>query len=94
MCSDLPSSILQYGVDVLLQHHFGLQLMNLQPTEQLAHLRVTQLIQTRQQPRLHDAQVLVQSIQACDNRDETVLHEGVRFSLHMSVYDPLPVTLA
>lgn len=95
MCSDLPSSVLQYGVDVLLQHLFGLQFMNLQSTEQLAHLRVTQLIQTFQQPRLYDAQVLVQIIQTCDNVHEMdVLHEGVWLSQHKSAYDPLPVMLA
>lgn len=95
MCSDLPSSVLQYGVDVLLQHLFGLQFMNLQSTEQLAHLRVTQLIQTFQQPWLYDAQVLIQIIQTCDNVHEMdVLHEGVWLSQHKSAYDPLPVMLA
>lgn len=61
--SDLPGFAPQHRVDVLLQNLLRLQFMDVESSEQLAHLRVSQFIQTHQQLRLHNVQVLIQSLQ-------------------------------
>lgn len=66
--SDLPGFAPQHRVDVLLQNLLRLQFMDVESSEQLAHLRVSQFIQTHQQLRLHDVQVLIQSLQIYRDR--------------------------